>query len=270
MDKRNRRGGFTLIELIVVIAIIVILIALIAPNASRLIASARQTAADANAKTVYTAAQVYLVDKLTSGEDVTKTALTMDDVREYLTGDAAKGVAEVKLENGAAVSATWQASADSDVVGTYPKSGTGADLSDTETATTGLETLKTSQAIQSYISGLTFFNKDNNKTIDSTAPASDSALLGAGAQINLYLKDAGVSVDSAAWMIYKAKKADTDFEYYWTNTDITKLTKGDTVTAYKYSKGSDGTYAVTTSTMKIATKKMGSTTYNVLDRTSFK
>lgn len=61
--KSNHGRGFTLVEMVVVIAIIAVLIALVAPVIARYVGTARQVRADAAAKTLYTAAQVWLIQE---------------------------------------------------------------------------------------------------------------------------------------------------------------------------------------------------------------
>lgn len=69
--KRKNKKGFTLIEMIVVVAIIAILILLMVPNVMRFIQSTNETAANANAKTIFVAAQTYVTDQYTKGTIIT-------------------------------------------------------------------------------------------------------------------------------------------------------------------------------------------------------
>ncbi|MGN0142429.1 MAG: prepilin-type N-terminal cleavage/methylation domain-containing protein [Roseburia sp.] len=69
-NKLKEKKGFTLIEMIIVIAIIAILIALIAPNLVKYLDTAKQTKADAAAKTLYTATNTYLADQYAKGASV--------------------------------------------------------------------------------------------------------------------------------------------------------------------------------------------------------
>lgn len=75
-NKLKEKKGFTLIEMIIVIAIIAILIALIAPNLMKYLGTAKQTKADAAAKTLYTAANTYLVEMYAKGTPVSATSTT--------------------------------------------------------------------------------------------------------------------------------------------------------------------------------------------------
>lgn len=70
MKKLKEKKGFTLIEMIIVIAIIAVLIALIAPNLQKYLNTAKQTTANAGAKTIYTSANAYLVELYTEGKSV--------------------------------------------------------------------------------------------------------------------------------------------------------------------------------------------------------
>ncbi len=59
---RENRGGFTLVELLIVVAIIAILAAIAIPQFTKYRLRAYATAIDSDAKNAYTAAQAYLTD----------------------------------------------------------------------------------------------------------------------------------------------------------------------------------------------------------------
>jgi len=59
---RENRGGFTLVELLIVVAIIAILAAIAIPQFSKYRIRAYKTEIDSDAKNAYTAAQAYLTD----------------------------------------------------------------------------------------------------------------------------------------------------------------------------------------------------------------
>lgn len=124
--KLKSKKGFTLIEMIVVVAIIAILIALIVPNVMRFIRTANQTAANANAKTIFVAAQTYITYLYTNepGHSLvtgTSTGNNAEIVKEYLAGNilgnGASGTFDVS--KGAVTNATWTKGAGG-VKGAYP------------------------------------------------------------------------------------------------------------------------------------------------------
>lgn len=85
---KTRKKGFTLIEMIVVIAIIAVLIALVAPLMTRYIGTAKQTKADAAAKSLYTAAQAYVAEKVLDGVDADTidsfTSSELSEIKDFL------------------------------------------------------------------------------------------------------------------------------------------------------------------------------------------
>lgn len=124
LQRLRERKGFTLIEMIIVIAIIAILIALIAPNLQKFLKTAKETRANADAKTLYTSASTYLVEQYTKGKTVangTWTQGSMPDnfLDEYFNENEIKsGVAfTVEVKDGAVVSVTWT---EDGIVGKYP------------------------------------------------------------------------------------------------------------------------------------------------------
>lgn len=102
--NKKRKKGFTLIELIVVLAILAIIAALAIPSFNGLKADARQSVADANARTVYTAAQACIA----MGKDPTKGTALQDMLGDMKGTSAWTGTA-----------ATWT---DGTTTGKYPKS----------------------------------------------------------------------------------------------------------------------------------------------------
>ncbi len=63
---REDRGGFTLVELLIVVAIIAILAAIAIPQFTKYRLRAYKTELDSDAKNAYTAAQAYLTDNPTA------------------------------------------------------------------------------------------------------------------------------------------------------------------------------------------------------------
>lgn len=67
---KNKKKGFTLIELIVVIAIIAILAAILVPTMTKYIGNAKNSSVASNAKIVYDAASAAYSEAITDGDTV--------------------------------------------------------------------------------------------------------------------------------------------------------------------------------------------------------
>ena len=98
--KSSKKMGFTLIELIVVLAILAIIAALAIPSFNGLKADARKSVADANARTVYTAA---CADKAIDG---TVTEATTVLILGYSANFEADNFT-ILMTNGEVTGATW-------------------------------------------------------------------------------------------------------------------------------------------------------------------
>lgn len=88
---KNRCGGFTLIEMVVVMTIIALLLVIITPRVTGYVTQARETKAQAGAAAVLSAAELYVADCECKGLAVSAT-LGNDELAPYLdhaqTGDS--------------------------------------------------------------------------------------------------------------------------------------------------------------------------------------
>lgn len=106
--KHSGKKGFTLIEMIVVIAIIAVLIALVAPMMLRYLDTAKDTKANAAAKSAYTAAQAYVAEEAMKNNKITAdlTSEQITEVMKFLDNNSGITIKAVVIENGNVKSAT--------------------------------------------------------------------------------------------------------------------------------------------------------------------
>ena len=138
--RKNKKKGFTLIELIIVIAILAILAAILIPNMMNYMEEANKATRDANAQMVFLAAQTaasaeqakggkYDTDIGSSGSPV-----AIEDLSNVTYGNFGKAIqdmlgskmdgkifVDVDSDTGAVIQAGWIASASGATMGYYPK-----------------------------------------------------------------------------------------------------------------------------------------------------
>lgn len=120
MKKTKQNKGFTLVELIVVMAILVILAAILIPVVSGYINTANETAAYANARTVYSAACAVVADGRIPGNNAVAAGTYNTGLGDYLGTDIGGSYSYTVDANGNVTSATFTPT--SGTAATYPAS----------------------------------------------------------------------------------------------------------------------------------------------------
>jgi len=245
LKNRDARSGFTLIELIVVIAIIVVLVALIAPNATKLVGTASQTTADANAKSGYTAAMSYITDSYVANGTYPTSAEVTSGLRDYLTADTVKGTYSVEYSQvgGELVSCTYT---EGSAVGIYPKDAQASNL-----FVSGVNASNVMKSLAAYLSGSV------NKEINSEGSLNyTNGTVSRTGTIVAALKAQGVDITTGSWRI--AYTAGGGIALYWTGTSIGDSKVGDTVVVKKYVQDANGKFVYdSTGTAPVATNVGG-------------
>ena len=97
-QKAKAKKGFTLVELIVVISIIAILMLILVPSLLAYLKNAKQTKAEANAKTCYNALVAVFTDEYAKGTTITESAIMAEASSNGMLSGI-DGVASVKLDS---------------------------------------------------------------------------------------------------------------------------------------------------------------------------
>lgn len=134
--RRNNKKGFTLIELIVVIAILAILAAILVPSMVGYLNNAKTSTANANARTVYSAASSAAAACIASGTTpssiAAKAASSLSDSDEFekqlktMLGSTFSGNIQVTVTDGNVTETKWSEGTIDDangITGTYTVGG---------------------------------------------------------------------------------------------------------------------------------------------------
>lgn len=95
---KNKRKGFTLVELLIVIVVIGILSAMMMLSSTEAVSSARASAIISDLRNWKTAALAYYVDHMDSIDKKPDTQVASKDVAKYLSNTPAKGYS-IEVEN---------------------------------------------------------------------------------------------------------------------------------------------------------------------------
>ncbi len=116
INRLNKKKGFTLIELIVVLAILGILASILVPSMLGIINNASTTSYKTNARSVYSAAQTYVINATSNGVTVNNVTFSAsstgddktvyDGVKSYVSAGLTEAI-EFTVTSGVVTSASY-------------------------------------------------------------------------------------------------------------------------------------------------------------------
>lgn len=267
MQLFKDKKGFSLVELIIVIAIVGVLVGVLVPQYVKYVASSRKEVCLANMDTIE---REYLISRIDSGEAAAESVMS-----ELLLAHGAEPSNDSYTElcpAGGRISIVYD---EHTGLASLSCSEHGPiDLLTGENAITLLvSTLQNNQAYIDYCnSKLT--SSSSVMSINSEAGTKDGVLNGIGSTINGLLKEFGVDTTKSSWRIYRKgndpSASGAKYNIFWTDTDVSTLSVGDTVSCTMYDTI---TGELTTGTVTVSTETTGSgsaaVTYNVINGGSF-
>ncbi|MGI6071064.1 MAG: prepilin-type N-terminal cleavage/methylation domain-containing protein [Blautia sp.] len=259
--KKDKKKGFTLVELVVVLVILAILMAILVPSLIGYINKSKKTACDVNMNYTYKALMAEYVTQYAKGKD----GLTKDDIDKVMTKDmegnvSGSGYADICPSGGIY---TVEADKNNFTI-TCSVHGEGENSHTTPVTDKNVDSIWTASDISRY-----FLSADGTWIGGSrTSLDSTGANFGLKAKDEL-LKTLGLDPDSYDFRIYSNNG--TNYKLY-ISPSLKDYKAGDpiTVTGYQYTYDKDTkkwtrSNTGTTQTMKVKTSSLDGKDFLVLD-----